>query len=791
MDKDVYRMMQFLRRYQKYFYIAITAIIVLSFTFFGTYSAFVHENVPDPVAFHTVDGTAVYQSELQDMVRFLSSSASEAYLWSYSQDGNMFNDGVITKDFLTTGIAEAIVPGYLAAFRPELALKSEREKRFVPYVHPHASFIGAEQVWNYFAPQLKKDFDELRQQSDPASKDAFRLRVQLFLANRYLPPFYVRHLIRYQEKEHEWLEPDEELDSKDLALFGYHSIQDWFGRSFVEFIAAYILNASKIAESKGYSVQKAEVMGSLQENLKNAMQEREKFGAKAMVAGDVFHEQLRALGMDLTRLERCWESVLLFRRMFYAARDSVIVSPLVYEPFYRHQSEYADVLLYRLPPQFHCKTLRDLEKLELYLRAVQDPKEKKTSPLQLPTKIASVSDVRKIAPELVKKTYRVSMTTVNKDQLQTKIPVRDVWNWEIDEHNFGVLQAQFPELAKGAATTADERFSLIEMMDSKTRLAADAYSRAQIVAEHPEWLEEAMNQAAATEKVLELRDQGGQLPQGIKNPIELMQLLDATTVGEAVTKKPYTQDKVHYYRFVVLEAPREAELMSFKDASQDGTMSKLFDKVLESTYQRMKNQKAARILKDDGEYKPLSEVRDQVAQVYFEDFIRTLDAEVLAVKKAQPACLQGMDQKGIDQKRQENQARIAARFFPYMKQAQQAIEKNEPSQAIQADQLEWKLVSSTEQVSRGQTAPRVGAEQALEVPVQDGSNNQWSELVFSPESGLVFFKVLAKGTLPYEAALRQKVTEARELLGSECIQSIARQELAVMQKKQAMPEFGK
>ena len=111
-------MLEFFRKYQSIIYIFVTVVIVISFSFFGTYSTIVSNPVRDQVVFTAIDGTAVKRSDLDEMVIFISTDSQDKLLFGGAWGPNFLNDGVIRKDVLTTGMGEVL------AF--ELSLRSGR-----------------------------------------------------------------------------------------------------------------------------------------------------------------------------------------------------------------------------------------------------------------------------------------------------------------------------------------------------------------------------------------------------------------------------------------------------------------------------------------------------------------------------------------------------------------------------------------------------------------------------------------------------------------------------------------
>src|SRR5262245_10811851 len=116
-------MLNFFRKYQKFFFIFTTLLIVLSFVFYGTYQAF------DPA----LRKQTVTENYLTQMVRFLNTEQ-----WMTSQKffaANFLNDDVLSKEFLETGMADLIVAQFGEKFQKEFAERLEREKKYILYEH--------------------------------------------------------------------------------------------------------------------------------------------------------------------------------------------------------------------------------------------------------------------------------------------------------------------------------------------------------------------------------------------------------------------------------------------------------------------------------------------------------------------------------------------------------------------------------------------------------------------------------------------------------------------------------
>lgn len=769
-------MLEFFRRYQRGLFIVITVVIVISFSFFGTFQTFADKEQEDKVAFTALDGTKIRTSEVADMVAFLSSDSHDYLMYG---SGNPLNDGALASDILESGLAQVVAAPYLTELGQELKSRHEREKRYKTYAHPKAPFLTSEQIWTYYAPDVKTNFDMLRSSDNAASKAAFNARVNLFVAERRFPAPYLRQFLRYQEASHKWLGQDPNLQYADLSLFGYHSAQDWFGRQFVELAAQFIINSAKLAEAKGYEVTKEEAVASLYRSAEEAFQEARAQGvANAQNAGDFFQEQLRRLGMDQSRAVKLWRDVLLFRTLFFENADSILVDTASYKDFYHHLNEYVDVDLYRLPSDLRFSSLKDLEQFAFYLNAVRLPDgSKDQNPIRLPVVLASPQAVKKSYPELVERTYTVKFAEVNKESLETKIGVRGTWEWQVKDANWQELKKKYPELANKDDSSVEARLKVLDGLDPAKRAQVDTHSRQKIVDEHPEWLTEALQQAPQQEKQVALRSSGIKSPfTGFKNTQELMELFNKAPLNEVAQElAKYSQDNVHYVQVVVLDKSSPERVLTFSEAKSDGTMDQLLNKALEASYPRLRSKESSLFLKDNGEWKPFKEVKSDLAKLYFADMFRLLDHQVEVYKKKLPDY--------TDWKNKE-QAQIAVALLPYVQDEIQdlkqkmAASQEWPDEAKKKDQ--FALVKSRERLVRSGPDFVVNPELAFSM-----EREVLSPLTDYQKSGPCFFMVLAKGFLPSQELLRNKVLEERELLGKEAMMQLASDVLSNMQKKGA------
>ena len=362
-------MLQFLRKHQRYFFVFITVAVVVTFSFFGTSKTARLPERRTQEAFIAVDGTSISRAELNSMTMFLmTESLDQIYngsVWNY----NFLNDGVISKDFFVTGLSSILAREYRSALKDDLKTRLDKEHRYQHYIHPQASFISVRNIWDSFIPEMGKNIDALKAGSE--NNDLFDVRTKLFLGRRNLPINFLKQVIRMQENQHDWVSADPNLMYYDLSMFGYHNMADWFGPHFCDLVSQFIINASIIAEQKGYKVTNAEAYADLLSNSEESFQNCKKYlNLEVSNSTQYMHEHLNRMGFDDENAVKVWRRVLLFRRLFHECGNVVLESPLAYEKFNSYANASVEADFYHLPEAFKFKSFRGLQRFQVYLSAI-------------------------------------------------------------------------------------------------------------------------------------------------------------------------------------------------------------------------------------------------------------------------------------------------------------------------------------------------------------------------------------------------------------------------------------
>lgn len=782
-------MLSFFRKNQRFFFFFVTGAIVVTFVFFGTFQTTPQKIVGDQKAFTALDGSEVSRADLQLMTSFLSTDIQDQSSWGIVWGPNFLNDGALVKDLLQSGLAEMLAADYMDQLKPDLDLRKKKEKSFRPYVHPEAKFLSAQTVWAYFAPNLRESFEAMSNESGLSDEDAFHLRANLFLEEKKFPAPFLKHVLRLQEQQYNWIAPDPGLLSYDMTLFGYKTAEDWFGRRFLELASQFVINASILAEQKGYCVSKEEVLADFIRNSKLSF-ERNKNHPDIGVddSWDYYKEQLRRMNIDQATAVSIWRKVMLFRRLFDDVGNAVFMDVFSYRKFYRYAKEKILIDLYRLPDALRFSDYRDWQKFEAYLDIVSP---KRGRNLVLPGNFLPLEEVEKSSPELVARRYLIKFFEADKRDLQVKVGVKEMWDWELSEENWATLTARYPEMQSDDCDTREKRFAVLENLDANIREKIDREAKEAIVDKHQEWMEEAFAFAEEKTLVASISEKGGNLPfSGISDRRAFISLLDA----EPFHKEENAEEKyIHYsgdgfvhYRIMVLDRDDAKHVRAFSEACDENVLDEILDSRLRKYYEKMQRRGlSGAFLTDRGLAKPFDEVKNLVADSYFDDRIQIVYDDYLSY-----------NQKGDLDDAQRSGVFCAFRRFDYFVRSVREALKEDPEQEANVVQR------SSEETFQGKLSPIPNLQDQWrlkkeEVPVRRKSRDlldselvfsmnlqDWSN-VFSPVNGDThFFQV--KQRISEEGDLDEKVDFGQKILSNDARRFLMKNVLKIVKDKKAI-----
>lgn len=587
-------MLEFFRKYQKYFFVLIAVVTIISFTFYGTYSTIsaLGTHVINRPLGKTVEGETIYERDVKGLSGLLDRSG--------------LTNGLLENDLIAPGIADLLVHRFFANIRKDLEARLKKVQAYRPYAHPGAPFLKAEAIWNHFAPEINDNLKTLKSKTDEVKPETFSLLTKLYAAQAQFPQDMLKRVIAYQQNQFSWMPQDENLIHENLGLFHFQTAQDWFGNSFCYIVSEFLLNAADYAQQKGYEVTKEEAFADLLQNAHQALGGQETSYDQAIHYID---QEFYSCGLQHSEGIEIWRRVMLFRRLYNDVGGAILLDPLLQKQFNAYAQEKATIQLYQLPEELRFRNFREMLKFQFYIEAVSG----KTKSLNLPTNFISAEKLSEKYPELLKRSCLIEVASVSKEDLLSNISLKETWEWELDQGNWDVLKREFPVLSHQSTASRDERFAQLEKLDSNTRFKVDHFVQEKIAEQHPEWIDQALAQ-----KEMKKTD-----PRTLEGIEDLNEFYAALTASDEIAK--FTQDNDHYFHIRVIEKPNSMDMLSFKEANQEGILDDLLDKRLEAAYLEIRKKEPSVYQVSEGNWKPFSQVRDLVGSKVYADLLKAIE----------------------------------------------------------------------------------------------------------------------------------------------------------------------
>jgi GcvH upstream region-like protein len=299
-------MLQFFRKYQKFFFLFITIVIVTTFVFFGTYQAIAP-------ALRSKGSQEEEGSYVSQVARFLN---TEQWMGSRKVFAtNFLNEGVISKEFFETKMDDLVVQ------KEGSGIFEERE----------ALFLAQKQ----FPPAFLLQVLRYQEQNNPRVPQDPRLAKEDIA------------LFGYQSLS-DW--------------FGDELIE-----TLSEVIVQTAAVARKLGYKVSKEELLAELVGHAQEAYQGLKQ---KIELPVQNGYGLFRLYLQQIGMNEQKVLQIWEDVTLFRRLMHEVGAAALVDTLAMSQFYAYAYENATIELYQMAADLQLRSLDALKKFEAYLAAV-------------------------------------------------------------------------------------------------------------------------------------------------------------------------------------------------------------------------------------------------------------------------------------------------------------------------------------------------------------------------------------------------------------------------------------
>jgi len=647
-------MIKLFKKHQRILLIVTSGLTISSFVFFGANGVMQSSQDSDPVVACAIDGSEILRSDLLMMVHFL-------------QEDPLLNDRFLAQDFFTTGIATMLFERHKEELSEELQGSLAKARYFRPYVHPHAEELSQEAIWKQFHPQLLSNYEKIHN-LESSSEQSFDLLTQLYLQQERFSPELVRQIIGFQQQRFKQIPPDTYLQQRDLNLFGFHTIEDWVGRKFLELTAEFVINTAIVAESKGHRVSYEEALADLVFRIKEAKH------ASYKEAGELLVTLSERSGLGYSRAINMWQKILLFRRLFHEVGNSVFVDPLMAAHFSSYAKESMQLDLYKLPEALQLQIFSDLLKFQFYVEAVSGLT---AQTVELPRLALSPAVVERKYPELVQRKFVIDLASVTEDEVGVNFALEETWEWELAEQNFNVLRKKYPEISP--AVTREERFLALEELDPIQRQAVDQTARNEMVKGNKEMLFNVLQAKPLKRLELAVRSKGEEPLFGTISSQFFLSLVEKKEGLDC-----FTVDEKTYYRMEIRDGSGVKEILSFDDSSRDGILDPLVDRFLNEAYASVRKNDSAPFKAASG-WKPFEEVKEEIGKRVYAKLLRSLG-----------------DGSNLDLAAQR-------RFVPYLQKVLAEIRHNPESavlythSALESDPLrrQLSLVHGVEDVTRG------------------------------------------------------------------------------------------
>jgi len=601
-------MLTFLRKYQRYFFFVITIVIVISFSFFGTYSisSELSHKKKDFSIGQAVDGSELSFQEISDFSRFLSSDHTTILPAAANREANLLNDGVIYKDLIRNKFIYKLFVAYKPFIEKELQQKLDRVKSYQFYVHPVANFISAKLCWQRMKPDLIQTVDEM-QRVQTIDEAVFANYLDIYEKQMEVSPEWIKKILVLQQRQYPTLNFDQQVLYQNFSLFGFTSLDDWLGKNFIDLAAQFIWNMGILAEQKGYKVSEKEAYFSLINNVKEGIEKYFQQEAKKGFEEDVFHHQLRKLGMEEKRALAIWSKVLAFRKMLKSETQQILVDPLVFDSYNQFAKKEVRVKTYSLPSYMQFKDFAHFLSYLMYKRANEE----------------DIENMKVMYPELLETRVLLGIKKTDIAHAGLSVAEKRLWHWQLEDANWEKIAATFPELSLPKNTQHGERFKFLEELDMQQRDKIDRFSREQIVVSSGELIDTALKSAKETKKEVYLR---------YNNPsIELDHLKQSSLLGQYVLGKQndkldkYSEDQKTFYSINVLEEKEEYQPLFFEKALNDGTLEQVLTRVLKNYFDHLTDSEMSKLHITEKSDAAFAQAKEAIGALYFKESLAEVD----------------------------------------------------------------------------------------------------------------------------------------------------------------------
>ncbi|WP_100934820.1 hypothetical protein [Candidatus Chlamydia corallus] len=552
-------MLSFFYKHQKKFIGIVIAVVCVSGIGVGwgrfSRGEGSRESTSRRIVFTTASGKKYLEKDFVAMKKFL---AHEAYPFTGNPRAwNFINEGLLTDYFLTTRVGEKL---FLKVYTSREKIFS-KEKTYQPYRRFDAPFISSEEVWKSSAPQLLEIFRIFQQIENPVSKEGFLARVKLFLEERRFPHYVLRQMLEYRRQMFS-LPPDEALSrGKDLRLFGYHTIQDWFGDAYlsaaVEVLIRFIDEQKKVLPRPS----RQEAHDDFYDKAKHAYAKISKNKEFSLGFQEFVNSYFQFLETSESEFFNMYRDILLCKRAFLMLQGSVSFDFQPLTKFFVQGKDSIQVEFFKLPKEYSFKTKQELKAFETYLRLISSPK---SDCLDVPHEMLPIANIKIKEPRLVGRRFSIDYKSIALQDLAASVPMVEVLQWQQNSEHFQEILQEFPEVE------TCQSYKDFQHLKPILRDKISLFTRKEILRARSERISEALQRIPMESRELLLSAGKDSALPGISDGQQLAKVLLENEVVDL-----YSQDSERYYNFVVNNSFEKEEVLPYREVLKRDLASKL------------------------------------------------------------------------------------------------------------------------------------------------------------------------------------------------------------------------
>lgn len=734
-------MLGFLRKNQKYFLLFISIVIITSFLFVG-----INQRIPkgeakkEVLLGHAVDGSSIYVKEIEQMVRFC---ITDRFDKPSKKNGiiNFLNDGVIRKDIIESGLATLLLENDFDRIRPELQDKLCQFQKFSSYTHPENPSISLENIYARFAPELLETLEKFRMNTE-ISPLVFSEIVSMYRQQQKLQPELIRQFLIYEEKVSK-VRPDPHLINKDLQLFHAYSLDEWFGKKFIELTCQFIHHCALEAKHRGYSISLDETRKELQQKSYEALQSlagKEKLSVEDF--SSYYHQMIHLLGMQEEEVLHIWQKVMLFRKLLQDIVHGVVFEGSGLSDYFRYAKEKISITKYQIPKSLICKNIWDILQLQFYITKTSVDE----NPLHLPVESLSVAEIKTHTPELIEHAYEISIVEKSLPDLFQHISLQEMWKWQMN--NWNLLQDTFVEIRSCISEVPGERLHYLDGLDHAVRMRIDEFTKKQILRADPSRIEGILSTTAFDNRIITVPVFGKIAAlKGFTTNIELIAFLDEYAENKLPVQK-IDFDQGIFYQIQGINRKSES-VITFVRAKKEGILNHLLYKELQTFYS---NDLGSHMGLDKN--KSFEEVKELVGLKKYQSLFQQLDNWAVA---------------NIDDPVKGCEMYIKYRLHPWLLNQRDVLQESAQVYSASTYGEQWNLEKSILVVTRAEAKLEQIPEENFDSPI-----NNWSSICLFNEEQLGFFQVNNR-TFPTKEEFTSFILNNQSMLFLEMKQELTRE----------------